>query len=430
MTLPLAGYRLVSTLAGPLLRVLLRRRAHRGKEDPARLAERRGLGPVERSRGPVLWLHAASVGEARALLTLIGALQARRPDLGGVLTTGTLTAGRMVAEALPQRFVHRYAPLDVQPWVARFLDGWRPDLAVRIDSEIWPTTLALLAQRRIPVVLVNARLSARSVKGWRRFPATAREVFGLLTAVAAQDAESAARFAAFGVTGTRLVEGGSLKAAAAPPLADPAALAVLRAAVDGRPVWLAASTHAPEESLALAAHGHAAGRLPGLLTIIAPRHPDRGPAIAAEATGLGLRVARRGAGQGPEGADVYVADTLGEMGLWYRLAPFAFIGGSIAPMGGHNPYEPAALGVALAAGPENGSFGDAYAALDAASAVMRVSDADGLATALVSGLGVDGRLTPVGAATAAAAGLALAPDPAPLARAVDLVLRHLPTARA
>ena len=428
MTLPLALYRVASRLAGGPLRLLLAVRARRGKEDPARLSERRGLGQAPRPAGPVLWLHGASVGETQALLALMAALKERRPDLGGVLTTGTVTAGRLVEGRLPEGFVHRYAPLDVWPWVARFLDRWRPDLSVRIDSEIWPATLTLLARRRVPVVMVNARLSARSLGGWQRLPATARRVFGMLTAVAAQDEASASRFAALGVVPARLVHGGALKAAAEPPSADPAALAVLRAGLAGRPVWLAASTHPPEEAMALGAHKAVAGGYPGLLTLIAPRHPDRGPEIAAAATALGLRVARRGAGEPVGNAEVFVADTLGEMGLWYRLAPFAFIGGSVAPLGGHNPYEPAALGVALAAGPDTANFGEAYAALDRAGAVARINDAASLAAALTAALAPDGQLTAAGHAAALAGQGALAVDPAPLVRAVELVLAHLPQA--
>lgn len=426
MTLPLAAYLTVSHLAGPAMRLLLARRARRGKEDPARLGERRGLDAGTRGASPVVWMHGASVGETQALLALIVALQARRPDLGGVLTTGTVTAGRMATAGVPPGFVHRYAPLDVWPWVARFLDGWRPDLAVRIDSEIWPATLELLGRRRTPVVLVNARLSANATRGWLRVPATARHVFGHLSAVAAQDDASAARFAAVGVPPSRLSMGGALKAAIVAPTADAGVLASLKAAIGRRPVWLAASTHAPEEALALATHVRAAAALPGLLTLIAPRHPERGAAIAAEAAALGLRVARRSSGEEPAGVDVYVTDTLGEMGLWYRLAPFAFIGGSLAPKGGHNPYEPAALGVALAVGPDTANFRDAYAALDMADAVKRVGDADALAAALTAAIDPAGRITPVGDAAAAAARHALAPDPAPMARAVDLVLHHLP----
>lgn len=421
-------YLAASRLAGPVLRLLLARRARRGKEDPARLAERRGHVAADRPPGPLLWLHGASVGETTALLALIDALRTAQPGLGFVLTTGTLTAGKMLTGRLPQDVSHAYAPLDVVPWVRRFLDGWRPDLAVRIDSEIWPATLSLLAARGIPVVLVNARMSAASLRGWQRLPRLGRHLAGLFAGVAAQDAESAARLAAFGVPPGRLTVGGALKAAAASPAADPEALAALRDSIGARPVWLAASTHAPEESLALSAHAQATARMPDLLTLIVPRHPERGATVAAEAAARGLPVARRSSGQQPGGVAVYVADTMGEMGLWYRLVPFAFIGGSVAPMGGHNPYEPAALGVALAAGPQTFNFADAYAALDAAEAVVRTADATALGAAVIAALDPAGRPTAAATAAAARARAALAPDPLPMARAVALVLRNLPGA--
>jgi 3-deoxy-D-manno-octulosonic-acid transferase len=422
--LPLRVYAAAAWLARPVLRLLLLRRVARGKEEADRLAEREGFGPVARGRGPVLWLHGASVGETLALVALIGALRVQRPDLGGVVTTGTVTAARLVGPRLPMGFVHRYAPLDAGPWVARFLDAWRPDLAVRIDSEIWPVTLGLMARRGVPVVLVNGRISAASARRWAWLPRSARYVMAAHVAIAAQDSASLERFAALGAPRDRLSLPGALKAAMDPPEADPVALAAVRRAIGARPVWLAASTHAPEESLALAAHKAAA--MPGLVTLIAPRHPERGAAIAAEARAAGLRTARRAAGEDPAGADVYVADTLGEMGLWYRLAPFAFIGGSVAPMGGHNPYEPAALGVGLAAGGDTRNFAEAYGALAAAGALATAEDAAALAAALVAALDPAGGLRPEAAAAAARGRAALAPDPEPLARAAALVLRHLP----
>lgn len=424
--LSLRLYRGASRLAGPALRLLLARRAARGKEDPARLAERYGGGEDVRPDGPVLWLHGASVGEALALLALLDAVRAARPGLGGVLTTGTLASARLVAPRLPPGFVHRFAPLDVVPWVARFIDRWQPDLAVRIDSEIWPATLSLLAERGVATVLVNARLSEGSAQRWARLPGLARHLLRGFTAIAAQDVETRDRLAALGADPSALGVGGALKAAVAPPAADAAVLRGLRDAIGSRPVWLAASTHPPEEGLALDAHARAAPSRPGLLTLIAPRHPDRGEAVAAEAAARGLRVERRSAGQGPEGAEVYVADTLGEMGLWYRLAPFAFVGGSVAPMGGHNPYEPAALGVALAAGPSTQNFAEAYRALAAADALCAVGDGAALGQALLDALTPEGALTPAAAAAAGRGRVALATDPGPLAAATALVLRHLP----
>lgn len=423
--LPLLLYRGASLAAPAVLRPLLRHRAGRGKEDAARLAEREGAGVALRPIGPCLWAHGASIGEARALLTVLARLAEARPDLGGVVTTGTVTSAALIGGSMPHGFVHRYAPLDAVAWVRRFLDAWRPDLCLRVDSEIWPVTLDELRARGVPVVLVNGRLSEGSARRWARAPRTARHLFGAFAAVAAQDAESAARFARIGAAPSRLSVGGALKAAAVPLPVDPSALEALRGALRGRPVWVAASTHAPEEGLALQAHRAVAAALPGLVTIIAPRHPARGAAVAAEAAALGLSVDRRSAGGVPGACAVHIADTLGELGLWYRLAGLALVGGSVAPMGGHNPYEAAGLGPALAAGPDRRNFGEAFAALEAAEACRMVQDADAMAGALHWALRASGGQTAEAAAAAVRAARALAPDPAPLEAAVQLVLRHL-----
>lgn len=418
MSLALGLYRAASRLAAPAARALLRNRVLRDKEDPARISERMGLASVARPDGRLAWLHGASVGEGLAALAVAERLAAARPGLSVLLTTGTLSSAALLSGRMGPGMVHQFAPLDVAPWVRRFLDHWRPDLSVRVDSELWPESL-LAARTRAPVALVNGRISARSARRWGRAPAMARRLMAGFDLVLAQDQDSAARFRALGAADVRI--GGALKASAPPPAADPVALAALRAAVAGRPVWLAASTHPGEETVALAAHRAAA--IPGLLTIIAPRHPGRGGEVAALSAAAGLRATLRSTGAGPMGADVYVADTLGEMGLWYRLAPFAFIGGSIADRGGHNPYEPAALGVALAHGPHIANFADAYAALEGVA--DSVSDAAGLADAIVRAVDPAGGASARGAAAGQAALAALAADPAPLDNAAEALLALL-----
>jgi 3-deoxy-D-manno-octulosonic-acid transferase len=418
-------YRRASRALPPLLRVLLRHRAARGKEDPSRLAEREGHGAVRPPGQRVIWAHAASVGETAALLPVLSRLATARPGTGGVLTTGTLTAAQMVASRLPPGFVHRYAPLDCAPWVVRFLDGWRPEVALRIDSELWPVTLHELSRRRVPVILLNGRLSARSAGRWAGMPRLARYLMACFVAIQAQDEESRARFATLGATAAQLLEAGALKAAAPAPDADPRALAALHAAIGHRPVWLAASTHPGEERIVCEAASALADALPGLLTIIAPRHPERGEAVAAEAAARGLAALCRSSGAGPGGAAVYVADTLGEMGLWYRLARVAFIGGSLTPVGGHNPYEPAALGVTLASGPETTNFREAYGPLIADEACHLVHNAEDLGAFLRWSLQPDGQRTPAAVAAAARATAQLAADDAVLDAAVALVAAHL-----
>ncbi len=428
----LALYLGLSRLAAPAARLLLRRRLARGKEEAARLPERMGVASTPRPPGRVVWLHGASVGEGLAALALIARMRAARPSLRFVLSTGTVASARLLGPRMPEGAIHHYAPLDALAFVERFLAHWRPDLCARIDSELWPATLWASARSGATLALVNARMSERSAQGWRRGGPPARAMAAALLsrfdAILAQDADGAARLVALGAPVGRVRVGGPLKAGAPPPDCDAAALARLRDALAGRPVWLAASTHPGEEALALAAHRDAAAALPGLLTLIAPRHPERGHEIAATLAASGLRVARRAAGEGPDGADLYVADTLGEMGLWYRLAPFAFIGGSLAGPGGHNPYEAAALGALTAHGPHVSSFTEAYAALAAAEAALPICDAVGLGAALRAALRPDGGLTAEACAKAETGRRALAADPAPLDAAAEALLGLLEAA--
>ncbi|MFL1460682.1 3-deoxy-D-manno-octulosonic acid transferase [Roseococcus sp. DSY-14] len=363
--------------AAPALRWHLRRRAAAGKEDAARLPEREGFGAA-RPAGPVIWLHAASVGEALAVLPLADALLAAAPELHVLLTTGTVTSAVLLRERWPAldsgRATHRFAPLDVPAWVGRFLDGWRPDAAAFVESEIWPNTLAALAARGVPAALVNGRLSPRSFARWRRWaPGPARRLLGGFARVLPRSAEDAARFAALGA---RVEPPADLKRAAPPLPADAAALAALRAAAGGRPVWLAASTHPGEDEQVVAAARAAA--VPGLLTVIVPRHPQRGAAVAALCGGAG----RRSQGALPDAGPFHVADTIGELGLFYRLAGAAFIGGSLVPHGGQNPLEAARLGCPALMGPHRFNFTEAAAELEAAGALRPVAGADALARAV------------------------------------------------
>ncbi|MGC8476276.1 MAG: 3-deoxy-D-manno-octulosonic acid transferase [Acetobacteraceae bacterium] len=393
-----------TTAASPLLRLLLWRRAGRGKEERGRLAERRGAGGGEGPVGRILWLHAASVGEAVSVLPVLAELLRQDGGVGVVLTTGTVTsarlvAGRIAAEGWGERVVHRFAPLDVPRWVARFLDHWRPVVAGFVESEIWPNRLVACQRRGIPVLVLNGRLSARSFARWRRVPGLARELLGTV-AVAAQSDADAARFRALGAG--QVTMPGNLKLAAPALAADPAELGRLRALLAGRPVWVAASTHPGEEALVLAAHRALAPDWSGLVTIVAPRHPERGAEVAAAMTGAA--VTRRGAGEDPPPGGVWVADTLGELGLWYRLAPVVVVGRSLLPPGGgQNPYEPARLGCAVATGPLVANFEGPVADLRAAGALEVVADAAALARFVAAMLADPAVRAAMGARAAAAA---------------------------
>jgi 3-deoxy-D-manno-octulosonic-acid transferase len=365
-----------ATLAAPGLRAMLRRRVARGKELAVRLPEREGIDPTPRPPGRLVWLHAASVGESQSILPLLSALRAEAPDLSILLTTGTVTSAALLAARLPElgleAVLHRFVPLDVPAWVARFLDHWRPDAAGFIESELWPNLIDGCRVRGIPMMLVNARMSARSLRGWQRVPGFARQMLGAFDRVQAQSEADAARLR---LLGARQVDApGNLKLAAAPLPADAAELARLRALIGERPVWLAASTHPGEEDVAGQVHRCLAAAHPGLLTIVAPRHPERGAAVAAA-----LVAPRRAVGQDPGTTGIWIADTLGELGLLYRLSPLVFVGRSLVGQGGQNPLEPARLGCAIAVGPHTANFAEAVQALEAAGALTRVADAAGLA---------------------------------------------------
>lgn len=366
-----------TTLAAPALRVLLRYRALRGKELPDRLGERRGIDPTPRPAGRLLWLHAASLGETISILPVLSALAARAPEVTTLLTTGTVTSARLLARRLPELglsacVIHRFAPLDVPAWVRRFLDHWRPDAACFVESELWPNILAACRARAIPAMLINARMSARSAATWARVPSAARSVLGGFALIHARGEEDAARFRALGACSVTVL--GDLKRAAPVLPADPALLRAFSERLAGRPVWLAASTHPGEETLIRAVHDALRPSFPGLLTIIAPRHPERGAALATL-----LDAPRRGLGQAPPEEGIWIADTLGEMGLWYRLCGSAFVGRSlIPPGGGQNPLEPARLGVAIACGPHTGNFTEPVALLHGAGGLEIVDDVPAL----------------------------------------------------
>jgi len=374
-----------ATLAAPTLHLHLRLRARRGKEDPDRLAERWG-DAASRPPGRLFWVHAASVGEMLSALPVIAAMAAGDPALRFLVTTGTRTAATLLPRRLPPelaaRVVHRYAALDVPAWVARFLDSWRPDAAAFVESELWPNLLAAAHRRRIPLALVNARLSAGSAARWRRWaPGLAARLLGGFRLVLAQSVADAERLRALGAAG--VTAPGNLKFAAPPLPAEPDTLAALRAAIGERPVWLAASTHPGEEAIAAAAHRALLLAHPRLLLVLAPRHPERGAVLAAS---LGAGVARRAAGELPTSATaIYLADTMGELGLFYRIARVALVGGSLVPHGGQNPLEPARLGCAILVGPHTANFADPVARLLAAGGARRVAaDSEALAAAIIA----------------------------------------------
>jgi len=377
------AWAVTATLLAPALRLHLRLRVAAGKEMAERLAERRGHRAA-RPPGPLLWLHAASVGESLSLLPLLEALAARRAALHFLVTTGTVTSARLLPQrlsrALAARVTHRFVPLDVPGWAARFLDGWRPDAAVLVESELWPNLIGAATSRGIPLALVQGRMSARSCAWWSRAPGLARAILAPFRLVLAQTTLDAARFCALGAAAECW---GNLKYAAPPLPADAAELARLRALLGERPLLLAASTHPGEDTAVIAAHRALAREIPGLLTAIVPRHPERGDAIAALAAGLPVARRSRAEDPGPATA-IWLGDTLGELGLFYRLARAAFIGGSLVPHGGQNPLEPARLRCPILLGPHTHNFAEIVGRLYGAGGARAVADAGALAPAFAA----------------------------------------------
>ncbi len=379
--LSLQAYRLATGMLAPLVPALLRARARRGKEDPARLGERLGRPGVSRPPGSLIWLHGASVGESLSLLPLIGALRAKREDVAILVTSGTVTSAALMAQRLPPAALHQYAPIDTPAAGARFLAHWRPQLAVFVESEVWPNLILDAQAKGSRLALLSARLSKASLAAWARLPAAAKTVFAAFDRVMAQDDAIAAALTRLGARDDGRL---NLKRLGAPPAVEPQALDALRDGFGDRLVLLAASTHPGEDEIVLDAFRALAD---GARLVIVPRHPARGADIAALAHSRGFSVGMRSRGEGPESGEVYIADTLGELGLWFSLATVALIGGGLVRgPGGHNPIEAAQLGCPVLTGPYVENWRTVYADLTAADAARTVHDSGELASAFAAAL--------------------------------------------
>ncbi len=362
-------YHLATIAIAVAMPLWLRRRVAIGKESATRWRERYGETSLPRPLKSVIWCHAASVGETASVLQLVKALAARGHPI--LLTTGTVSSERLAREQLPKSVIHQFAPLDHRPWIGRFLDHWRPALALRVDSELWPNTIQLLRERNIPIVQVNARISEVAAQRWARAPAAAQGVFSSLDLVLAQSENDRARYASLGAK--RAVAYGNLKLSQTGLPYDPGVLQDLSQALNGRPVWLAASTHPGEDTIVGAAHCKVQSQHPNALLIVVPRHPERAPEMAMNLQSQGFAIARRSRHE-PITPDitVYMADTMGELGLFYRLSKIAFIGKSFAVGGGQNPVEAAQLGCALIWGPDMSNFAEIAADLKAQGAAIEI----------------------------------------------------------
>jgi len=359
-------YRLLGLILAPIIPFYLSKRVAKGKEDPARRQERYGYASLERPKGPLIWLHGASVGEAVSVLPIIESLCTQGFEV--LMTTGTVTSASIMAKRLPAKARHQYLPLDRSPFVKRFLEHWKPDLALLIESEVWPELITQTYRRNIPMALLNGRMSAKSFRRWKQMGVITQPLLQSFSLCLAQSPQDAEHFKQLGLA--NVAETGNLKFAAPPLPVDAQDLAHMQAIVKERPLWLAASTHPGEEDLIAQAHlrtkqilaedsigGEQNTSSIAVLTIIVPRHPERGPDIQALLQSHGHQVALRSQQETPgEECDFYIADTIGEMGLWYRLARIVYMGGSLVPHGGQNPLEPARLKAALLSGPHMFNF--------------------------------------------------------------------------
>jgi 3-deoxy-D-manno-octulosonic-acid transferase len=374
LPLSLRAYRYATSALEPIASLALKRRARRGKENPERISERLGFASRARPDGTLIWIHGASVGECLSVLPLIDALLTK-PGRSVLMTSGTVASAEMMAGRLPPGAFHQFSPVDTPAAVARFLGHWRPDIGLFVDSEIWPNILIAAAKAGTRLAIVNGRMSEKSFGGWQRAKRMAASLLGLFDIALVQDNETAERLKGLGARAVEIT--GTLKADSPPLPADAKALEDLRRAVGTRPIFLATNTHPGEDEIILGIHDGSRRTFPSLLTIIAPRHAERGGDIAALAASRAH--ALRSQAQMPGAAtEIYIADTMGELGLFYRLAPFAFIGKSLGAQGGQNPLEPARLGVAVLAGPYTDNFREAYDAIFASQGVGRVSSADEL----------------------------------------------------
>jgi 3-deoxy-D-manno-octulosonic-acid transferase len=378
MSILLSTYLAASHITGPAFAALQRRAIRKGKEDPTRRGERWGQAGEARPVGSLVWFHAASVGETQSILPLVQSLLAARPDLHVLITSTTRTSAQMLAADLPVRVIHQMSPYDTAAASRAFLDHWRPDIAIWIESELWPRMLAEVGKRGIPRLLLNARVSERTAKRWAQFHSTAIGILKQFDVIQVQEQTTMRAFEAVGLRGDHVTLTGSLKQDRPALTCDASILADLQSEMDGRDIWCAASTHPGEDAVILEAQ-----RQTDRLLILVPRHIERAEKILEICKAKNLRVAQRSQSDPlQQDTQVYLADTMGELGLWYRLAPVAFIGGSLAPVGGHNPYEAAQLDAAILHGPHVGNFAQIYADLGQVGAARLVVNANDLAGAL------------------------------------------------
>lgn len=373
---------LIRILYPLVIKRYIKKRQLNGKEDVKRFNERIGRPAKKRPEGKLIWLHGASVGESLSMLPLINKLLESYPDSHVMVTTGTVTSAEVMEKRLPERAFHQYIPIDNPAFVTRFIRHWQPDLVLWFESDLWPALLSGIKRKNIPLILVNGRISNKSFKRWQQFDFISKELLDCFTFCLGQSEEDAYRLRVLGAKNSMCL--GNLKYAGINPPVDPDKKAEIESQINGRPLWVVSSTHHDEELKIGRFLKKTNSEIPGLLTLIAPRHPNRGPEIQEQLNSLGLKTALRSKGEKitPD-TDVYIADTIGEVGIWYDLSPIVFIGGSLIPHGGQNFMEPSRFRDAVIVGPYMHNFTDAMNRAKKADAVIQINDAAELETTLL-----------------------------------------------
>ncbi len=377
----------LTCVAAPLVWRTVRNKLQAANVPEQRQQERLGHASLPRPAGQLIWFHAASVGETLSVISLIKRLGERLPEAEFLITSGTPTSAALIEKRMPPKARHQYPPLDTAGPVRRFLDHWRPDAGIFVESEIWPRLIVEGATRGTPLALLNARLSDKSVDGWKKRPKTARFILDHFRLFLTQNDKTAQNLISMGAHPDLVQPGTNLKAMSDPLPVDQATLSDIRVQIGNRPVWIASSTHAGEEETVLAAHAALIKRWPDLLLLLIPRHPERSADVAALVKQAGFNAAIRSKGDEiTDHAHVYVADTLGETGTWYALCPIVFLGGSLKEIGGHNPFEPAQAGAAVITGPGYFNFAETFAPLIETGGALQVQSAPELAEAVATWL--------------------------------------------
>lgn len=364
---------LIRILYPLVIKRYIKKRQLNGKEDIKRFNERIGRPTMKRPDGKLIWLHGASVGESVSMLPLINKLLETYPDASVMVTTGTVTSADVMAKRLPERAFHQYVPIDNPSFVTRFIRHWHPDLVLWFESDLWPALLSGIKRKNIPLVLVNGRISNKSFKRWQQFDFISKELLGCFTFCLGQSEEDAYRLRILGAKDSSCL--GNLKYAGINPPVNKEKLDEIKTQIGNRPLWVVSSTHNDEELKIGKFLKRAGEKIPGLFTIIAPRHPGRGEEIQKQLNELDLKTALRSNNEKiDENTDVYIANTIGEVGIWYEMSPIVFIGGSLIPHGGQNFIEPSRFRDAVIVGPHMHNFTDAVNRAKKADAIIQVND--------------------------------------------------------